>query len=131
MKQYLYTNQNDKRSRIVIVDDTGKHTSKSYPRFLVESAIGRELLPSEDVHHIDGDVTNNDIRNLKIIAHGEHQKFHSTKYFDSEEECYICGKKFIYTGKQKQQYYADLRRGKNRKITCSRRCAGILSSRTQ
>ena len=54
MKQYLYTNQKDGRSRVVIVDDNGKHTSKSYPRFLVEQNLGRELLPNEDVHHKDG-----------------------------------------------------------------------------
>ena len=60
MKQYLYT-------RVVIVDDNGKHTSKSYPRFLVEQNIGRELLPNEDVHHKDGGVTNNNINNLEII----------------------------------------------------------------
>lgn len=129
MKQYLYTNQKDGRSRAVIVDDNGKHTSKSYPRFLVEQNLGRELLPNEDVHHKDGDVTNNNINNLEIILHGEHQRIHSTKYSDVEKICCICGKKFIFTAKQQCNYYSDLRRGRNRGITCSRRCAGILSSR--
>ncbi len=129
MKQYLYNNQKDGRSRVVIVDDVGKHTSKSYPRFLMEQSINRKLLPEEDVHHIDGDVTNNDISNLKIVLHGEHQRHHSTKYTDTEQVCCVCGKKFIYTGKQMQRYYSDLRRGRNRSITCSKRCAGILGSK--
>lgn len=129
MKQYVYTNQKDKRSRVVIVDDNGNHTSKSYPRVLMEQYIGKELSPDEDVHHKDGDTTNNDINNLEIITHGEHQKFHSTKFVDTEKICCVCGKKFMYTGKQLQRYYSDLRRGRNRKITCSKRCAGILGSK--
>lgn len=128
MKQYLYNNQKDGRSRIVIVDECGRHTSKSYPRFLVEQSIGRKLLINEDIHHKDGDVTNNDLTNLEIINHGEHQRLHSTKFFDTEETCCVCGKKFIYTGKRWQRYYSDLRRGRNRNITCSKRCAGILGS---
>lgn len=128
MKQYLYNNQKDGRSRIVIVDDSGNHTSKSYPRFLIEKELGRELLPNEDVHHKDGDVTNNDIDNLEVILHGEHQKIHSTKYYDTEETCCICGKKFIFTGIQWRGYYSDLKRGKYRNITCSRHCSGVLSS---
>ena len=129
MKQYLYTNQKDGRSRVVIVDDDGKHTSKSYPRFLVEQNIGRKLSPEEDVHHKDGDATNNNIDNLEVILHGEHQKMHSTKYIDAERVCCVCGKKFIFTGKQQRNYYTDLKRGKRRGITCSKRCASILGSK--
>ena len=129
MKQYLYKNQKDGRSRIVIVEDNGKRTSKSYPRFLVEQSIGRRLSANEDVHHKDGDVTNNCIENLEIIRHGEHQRLHSVKYTDSEETCCVCGKRFIYSGKQWQRYYSDLRRGRNRKITCSKKCAGIVGSK--
>lgn len=129
MKQYLYNNQKDGRSRVVIIDDNGNHTSKSYPRFLIEQSIGRELLPNEDVHHKDGDVTNNSLNNLEIIQHGEHQRLHNpSKYVDTEEICCICGKKFIFTAIRWRRYYSDLRRGRNRKITCSKRCAGILSS---
>lgn len=41
-------------------------------RLLMENHIGRKLLPSENVHHIDGNTLNNDIENLQIIQHGEH-----------------------------------------------------------
>ena len=89
MKQYLYTNQKDGRSRVVLVHDNGVHTSKSYPRFLMEKYVGRPLLLNEDVHHKDGDVTNNNINNLEIVKHGEHQKFHSIKFVDTEEVCCV------------------------------------------
>lgn len=129
MKQYLYTNQKDGRSRIVIVNDDGSHTSKSYPRFLIEQSIGRELFPNEDVHHKDGDVTNNSLDNLEIIPHGEHQKIHSTKYFDIEKVCCVCGKTFIFTAKQQSNYYSDLNRGRKRGLTCSKRCASIFGAK--
>ena len=87
VKEYVYTNQKDGRTRIVLVTDSGKHTSKSYPRILMEQYLERDLLINEDVHHKDGDVTNNSIDNLEVIKHGEHQRIHSTKYSDTEEIC--------------------------------------------
>ena len=130
MKKYIYVSKRDKRSRIVIVDDSGKCTSKSYPRYIVEQSIGRKLSKDEDVHHIDGDVTNNILNNLKIIRHGEHQRLHNpVVYADSEEVCCVCGTKFIFTAKQHSMYQRDLKRGKHRGITCSKRCAGIFGAK--
>ena len=120
---YLYTNANDKRTRLVIKNADGKITSKSYPRVIMESYLGRLLLPDEDVHHIDGDVTNNSIENLQIIKHGEHQRQHSQKFFDKTVMCQVCGNKFIWTSKRQQRYYADLKRNKPRIISCSISCS--------
>jgi len=44
-------------------------------RLVVEEHIGRYLLPSEVVDHIDGDITNNDISNLRVFeSNAEHLK---------------------------------------------------------
>jgi len=48
-------------------------------RFVVEGILGRPLKPTEDVHHKDGDKTNNDPSNLEVISHGEHTKLHNSK----------------------------------------------------
>ena len=37
-------------------------------RLVVEKRLGRFLLPSEVVHHIDGNHANNDIRNLEVFS---------------------------------------------------------------
>jgi hypothetical protein len=43
---------------------------------LGEMKIGRKLHKGEIVHHIDGDITNNSIDNLKVMTISEHQKEH-------------------------------------------------------
>ena len=40
------------------------HKVTSYPRVLMESILGIQLLPTEDVHHKDEDYTNNNPDNL-------------------------------------------------------------------
>ena len=57
--------------RIRVYDPETKKV-RSYPRYVMEQHIGRSLSSNEDVHHIDENPLNNDISNLKIIAHGEH-----------------------------------------------------------
>jgi len=43
-------------------------------RLVMERHVGRQLLPTEDVHHIDGNKLNNAIENLQLISHAEHTK---------------------------------------------------------
>lgn len=43
---------------------------------IMEAIMGRTLEPEEIVHHIDGNTTNNDPRNLKIMNQGDHLRHH-------------------------------------------------------
>lgn len=45
-------------------------------RKIVEEHLGRKLKTWEQVHHIDGDKTNNDISNLIVLSRSEHTKVH-------------------------------------------------------
>lgn len=47
-----------------------------YHRYIFEQSIGRELLPTEIIHHIDHNKMNNDIGNLKMMSRSEHMKHH-------------------------------------------------------
>lgn len=129
--EYRYTNKKDGRVRVVFKREDGTITSKSYPRVVMEKHLGRDLLPNEDVHHKDGDVTNNNIDNLEIILHGEHQRQHVQKYFDKLAVCDVCGKEFVWTGVRQRRYYIDLKRGLDRIITCSLKCSSYYGRMKQ
>lgn len=45
-------------------------------QLVMEQHIGRPLRPGEVVHHIDGDKTNNDIKNLMLLSNEDHAKLH-------------------------------------------------------
>jgi len=45
-------------------------------RKVMAEYLGRELLPSEIIHHIDGDRTNDDIENLEITTRRGHRLEH-------------------------------------------------------
>lgn len=131
---YLYQSKSDKRFRIIYKDENGNIHTKSYPKYLMEQKLGRPLSPNEDVHHIDGDVTNNSLDNLKIVEHGEHQKEHSQKYHDEIKTCDYCGNEFVWTAERQRTYYQNLSR-KNcfykGHIFCSKRCVGKFGKEEQ
>lgn len=129
----IYTNK-DGRMRAY---NKETHAVISYPRLLVENKLGRKLLPGEDVHHIDENPLNNDLDNLEVISHSEHEKQHAytnpcmqRKWFDKEMTCPVCNKTFIWTSRQQSSYYSRLNRGifQNGPF-CSLHCSGIFNAK--
>jgi hypothetical protein len=46
-------------------------------RIVMEEHLGRELLSTETVHHIDGDRLNNSLENLELVlSHSDHMAEH-------------------------------------------------------
>lgn len=83
------------------------------------------------MHHIDGDYSNNELNNLDIVLHGNHQKFHNPpKYQDKVVNCSVCGKEFLFTAKQQRTRTQNKSRGRTIPDTiylCSKSCTGKYS----
>jgi hypothetical protein len=45
-------------------------------RLIMERSLGRYLLPTELVHHINGDKQDNRLENLEIKSQSDHMKHH-------------------------------------------------------
>ena len=54
-------------------------------------ATGHVLGDDEDIHHEDGDCTNDAMGNLSLINHGDHARLHNPKTI---LECQFCGRSF-------------------------------------
>lgn len=130
--EYEVHKNKDNRMRAYYKDElTNKHKIISYPRIVVEEHLKRKLNDDEIVHHIDENPENNNIDNLMVLTRKEHGKLHMQKYFDKEVICEVCHKKFIWTSERQGRYYRDLRRGRNRIITCSKKCSSYYGRLVQ
>lgn len=104
--------------QVVILKTPGSHMdhqTMSYPKYLVETTLGRHIQPDEQIDHIDGDFTNNSLSNLRIIPHPEHARSHVLERLPETYICPICGSEYQISGKD------------GFRKTCSKRCAGLLS----
>lgn len=99
-------------------------TTVSYPKFLMEIALGRLLDPvTETIDHIDGNWMNNDPSNLRIVPLNEHARDDSIVLILSKMACVFCGKDVP----EERLRWAHTNRYRLKKISgpfCSKQCSG-------
>ena len=129
----------DNRYRALKVYSDGRKENVSYPRIIVEKSIGRPLLPTEDVHHIDENPKNNDLSNLEVVDHVKHCTDHRLekspyKTFGDKirVSCFMCGKSFTITKRQLREKVESVRcKHISSYFFCSRECRGKYGTMIQ
>ena len=107
---------------------SGKKRVVSYPKFLVEFLLDRELDPLlETIDHIDGDFDNNDWCNLRIIDLSTHVAQDAQRAASVSLVCVFCGAAFTRSGNQTRNNSKSGKAGP----FCSRSCAGKYSASVQ
>jgi len=121
---YVVTDSNSKiygRKQILLVYKSGRKRTLLYSRYLMEQHLGRELDPnSETVDHIDGDITNDTVDNLRILPRKEHLIQDSKRVSLVELICVWCGKS---SSKSAAKLDYNAKQGKAGPF-CGNSCAG-------
>ncbi len=130
MKIYGPYTRKDGRQHIVIIYENGTRQTKSYPRYLLEQSLGRELNGDETVDHIDNNYENNNVSNLQILSRADNAKkgMSIRKAEIAPFVCPSCNKSFL-----KELRYVrhnNINQGKKGPF-CSKSCAGLYGSQCQ
>jgi hypothetical protein len=128
MKIFGPYKRKDGRKIVIVVENNGKRRTVSYPKWLVELQLGRRLDPNlETVDHIDSDVENNDINNLRIVPRDQHSADDTRRVKPIKFECAWCDKEFTRSPRLIRD---KAKKGKAGPF-CSRTCAGKYSRQLQ
>lgn len=117
----------DGRKHICIIDGDIK-TTMSYPKYLMEQHLGRKLLDTETVDHINRDFADDRIENLQILSPSEHSKLDAIRAKEYTDTCIWCKTEFT---KRIKRYARHAKvQGKSGPF-CSRKCSGQYGAEVQ
>lgn len=127
MKIYGPYERKDGRKHVIHYDlNTRNRRTQSYPRYLMEQHLGRELESWEHIDHINDDCTDDRIENLQILTLAENNRKSARPAEIGSYICPECNKTF-----SKSAAIVRHNQGVYKKFGpfCSRRCAGKYSAR--
>lgn len=127
-----YIRKSDNRKYVVVQNFQGRKAyTVMYARYLKEISIGRYLASDEQVHHIDGNLSNDVLENLQVMKQDDHAKLHNSKYpTQSVLTCVYCLNRFRATNVQMRHLKQNRRRGHFGPM-CSKRCVGLYGTELQ
>lgn len=114
----------DGRKHVVTVFDDGTKKTTSYPKWLKEQELGRELDPFEEtIDHRDRNFKNDHPDNIQILTRSENAAKSALRRKKTFLPCVNCGKPTEMT----HDRITSNKRGKTGPF-CSRRCSGQYGS---
>lgn len=118
----------DGRQIVIIQNDDGSRRTVSYPKYLMEQHLGRQLDENlETVDHWDSNVDNNNIDNLRIVERKEHSANDTRRVKNIDLNCAWCDKDF----ERSPRLLRDNAKKQKAGPFCSRSCAGKYSRKLQ
>ncbi len=113
--------------KIVVIRDSGKSRTMSYPKYLYQQHHKIEIGPNDTIDHIDRNKCNNDISNLRLVKRDQHSADDTRRVRLVKLTCQICNKEF----ERSPRLIRD--KSKKGKVSqfCSRQCAGKYSREVQ
>lgn len=122
-----YQRKSDGRQIVIVIDKNGKKRTVSYPKWIMELQIGRQLGPDETIDHWDSNFNNNDIANLRILPRHEHSAEDTRRVEPAKFQCAWCDKEF----ERSPRLIRDKAKKNKAGPFCSRKCAGKYSRMLQ
>jgi hypothetical protein len=77
--------------------ESAEHGRSFIHRERLEKLIGQPIPPGFEVHHIDGDPSNNTLNNLSLVRPDDHQMIHDTADPNVRRELEEAGQRLIRT----------------------------------
>lgn len=112
----------------ILLWDGKKNKTISYPKWLMEQHLGRELDPNkETIDHIDRDFNNNDLSNLRIIPRSQHAREDTKRLRWIEVRCIWCDKTFMASP---HDLDGNAKKAKSGPF-CSKQCSGAYGASVQ
>jgi hypothetical protein len=93
--------------------------------------LDRYLNINETIDHIDNDVQNNQLSNLRIMDRKDHVKNEIKRRDSCEFICPMCKKSFILSGKKLYDCERNRKKLKTTGPFCSKSCAGFYGASVQ
>src|SRR5579885_2659571 len=109
------------RQIVIVRNEDGTARTVSYPKYLMEQKLNRQLDPDkETIEHKDTNFLNNDFNNLEILPRSEHSKLDTKRVKLVKMTCPMCGKEF----EKSPRLLRDKHHKGSASGFCSRSCSG-------
>jgi hypothetical protein len=118
-----YQRKSDRRFYMKVFHEDGRSSTMSYPKWLMEKHLGRELSSDETVDHIDNNVENNNLNNLQVLSLADNIRKSAKPPEYVECICPVCVKQFLALARYVRAN--QIKQGKAGPY-CNKSCAGKM-----